>query len=98
VIGAKIFSPDGSLSMFSDLGCVRDSRQETFGFNAKSAEFGDMIKAGVIDLPKVIPGIAESRLYDRTDADHRTLDRKHLRKGNKWPPSEQRTAAGGGMY
>src|SRR5271169_6344213 len=32
---------------------VRDSKDENFGFNAESGEFGDMIKAGVIDPAKV---------------------------------------------
>ncbi len=32
---------------------VRDSKEENFGFNADSGEFGDMIKAGVIDPAKV---------------------------------------------
>ena len=32
---------------------VRDSKDENFGFNADTAEFGDMIKAGVIDPAKV---------------------------------------------
>src|SRR6202166_2654723 len=32
---------------------VRESKDENFGFNADSGEFGDMIKAGVIDPAKV---------------------------------------------
>jgi chaperonin GroEL len=32
---------------------VRDSKEENFGFNAESGEFGDMIQAGVIDPAKV---------------------------------------------
>ena len=32
---------------------VRDSKEENFGFNAETGEFGDMIKAGVIDPAKV---------------------------------------------
>jgi len=32
---------------------IRDSKEENFGFNAESGEFGDMIKAGVIDPAKV---------------------------------------------
>jgi chaperonin GroEL len=32
---------------------VRDSKDENFGFNADTGEFGDMIKAGVIDPAKV---------------------------------------------
>ena len=35
------------------VGRVRDSKEENFGFNAESGEFGDMIKAGVIDPAKV---------------------------------------------
>ena len=34
-------------------GRVRESKEENFGFNAESGEFGDMIKAGVIDPAKV---------------------------------------------
>jgi chaperonin GroEL len=32
---------------------VRDSKEENFGFNAETGEFGDMLKAGVIDPAKV---------------------------------------------
>jgi chaperonin GroEL len=35
------------------VGRVRDSNEENFGFNAETGEFGDMIKAGVIDPAKV---------------------------------------------
>src|ERR1700723_3809175 len=35
------------------LGKIRESKEENFGFNADSAEFGDMVKAGVIDPAKV---------------------------------------------
>jgi chaperonin GroEL len=35
------------------IGRVRDSKEENFGFNAETGEFGDMIKAGVIDPAKV---------------------------------------------
>ncbi|MGB8655960.1 MAG: chaperonin GroEL, partial [Candidatus Acidiferrales bacterium] len=35
------------------IGRVRDSKEENFGFNAETGEFGDMIRAGVIDPAKV---------------------------------------------
>src|ERR1700692_3720767 len=35
------------------VGRIRDSKDENFGFNAETGEFGDMIKAGVIDPTKV---------------------------------------------
>jgi chaperonin GroEL len=35
------------------VGRVRDSKDESFGFNAQTGEFGDMIKLGVIDPAKV---------------------------------------------
>jgi chaperonin GroEL len=35
------------------VGRVRDSKEENFGFNAETGEFGDMLKAGVIDPTKV---------------------------------------------
>jgi chaperonin GroEL len=35
------------------VGRVRDSRDEDFGFNAETGEFGDLVKAGVIDPAKV---------------------------------------------
>jgi chaperonin GroEL len=35
------------------VGRVRDSKDENFGYNAETGEFGDMIKAGVIDPTKV---------------------------------------------
>jgi chaperonin GroEL len=35
------------------VGRVRESKDEGFGFNAESGEFGDMIKAGIIDPAKV---------------------------------------------
>jgi chaperonin GroEL len=35
------------------VGRVRESKEENFGFNAESGEFGDLVKAGVIDPAKV---------------------------------------------
>jgi chaperonin GroEL len=35
------------------VGRVRDSKDENFGFDAETGEFGDMVKAGVIDPAKV---------------------------------------------
>jgi chaperonin GroEL len=35
------------------VGRIRDSKEDNFGFNAETGEFGDMIKAGVIDPAKV---------------------------------------------
>jgi chaperonin GroEL len=35
------------------VGRIRDSKDENFGFNAETGEFGDMVKAGVIDPAKV---------------------------------------------
>jgi len=35
------------------LGKIRESKEENYGFNADTAEFGDMVKAGVIDPAKV---------------------------------------------
>jgi chaperonin GroEL len=35
------------------VGRVRESKEENFGFNAETADFGDLIKAGVIDPAKV---------------------------------------------
>ena len=34
------------------VGRVRDSKDEHFGFNAQTGEFGDMIKLGVLDPAK----------------------------------------------
>jgi chaperonin GroEL len=35
------------------VGRVRESKDDNFGFNADTGEFGDMVKAGVIDPAKV---------------------------------------------
>jgi chaperonin GroEL len=35
------------------LGKIRESKEENFGFNADTADYGDMVKAGVIDPAKV---------------------------------------------
>ena len=35
------------------IGKVRESKDENFGFNAETGEYGDMVKAGVIDPAKV---------------------------------------------
>ena len=35
------------------LGKIRESKDDTFGFNADTGEYGDMVKAGVIDPAKV---------------------------------------------
>ena len=34
-------------------GCVREAKDENYGFNAETGEYGDMIKMGVIDPAKV---------------------------------------------
>ena len=53
---------------------VRDSKDDNFGFNAETGEFGDMIKAGVIDPAKVTRlALAECRVGRRVDADDRSL-------------------------
>jgi chaperonin GroEL len=36
------------------IGRVRESKEENFGFNAESGEYGDMVKMGVIDPAKVV--------------------------------------------
>ena len=35
------------------VGRIRESKDENFGFNAETEEFGDMVKMGVIDPAKV---------------------------------------------
>src|SRR6185437_10801410 len=35
------------------VGRIRDSKDDNFGFNADTGEFGDLVKAGVIDPAKV---------------------------------------------
>src|SRR5271165_4843383 len=35
------------------VGSVRESKEDNFGFNAETGEFGDLVKAGVIDPAKV---------------------------------------------
>src|SRR5271169_4511737 len=35
------------------IGKIRDSKDDNFGFNAESGEYGDMVKMGVIDPAKV---------------------------------------------
>ena len=35
------------------VGRVRESKEENFGFDAETGEFGDLVKAGVIDPAKV---------------------------------------------
>src|SRR5207247_4036848 len=35
------------------VGRVRDSNDQNFGFNAETGEYGDLVKAGVIDAPNV---------------------------------------------
>ena len=35
------------------VGRIRDSKEDNFGFNAETGEFGDLVKAGVIDPAKV---------------------------------------------
>ena len=35
------------------IGKIRESKDDNFGFNADSGEYGDMVKAGVIDPAKV---------------------------------------------
>ena len=35
------------------IGKIRESKEEKFGFNAETGEYGDMVKMGVIDPAKV---------------------------------------------
>jgi chaperonin GroEL len=35
------------------VGCIRQSKDDNFGFNAESGEYTDLVKAGVIDPAKV---------------------------------------------
>src|SRR6202035_5793107 len=35
------------------IGKIRESKDDNFGFNAETGEYGDMVKAGVIDPAKV---------------------------------------------
>ena len=35
------------------VGRIRESKDDNFGFNADTGEFGDLVKAGVIDPAKV---------------------------------------------
>jgi chaperonin GroEL len=35
------------------IGKIRDSKDENYGFNAETTEYGDMVKMGVIDPAKV---------------------------------------------
>ncbi len=35
------------------IGKIRDSKEENFGFNAETGDYGDMIKMGIIDPAKV---------------------------------------------
>ena len=35
------------------IGKIRESKDDNFGFNADTGEYGDMVKAGVIDPAKV---------------------------------------------
>ena len=35
------------------IGKIRDSQDDNFGFNADTAEYGDLVKQGVIDPAKV---------------------------------------------
>jgi len=53
---------DGPLSLIAEnaghegavvVGRVRESKDESFGLNAETGEFGDLVKAGVIDPAKV---------------------------------------------
>jgi chaperonin GroEL len=46
---AQNAGPEGALVV----GRVRESKDESFGFNAETGQFGDLVKAGVIDPAKV---------------------------------------------
>ncbi len=52
------------------VGRVRESKDETFGFNAETGEFGDMIKAGVIDPAKVTRPLCRTPNRRLIDAYH----------------------------
>ena len=56
-------------------GKIRESKDDNFGFNADTDEYGDMVKAGVIDPAKVTR--CRTRGVDRgPDAHHRSAHRR----------------------
>ncbi|MFL5217164.1 MAG: TCP-1/cpn60 chaperonin family protein, partial [Microvirga sp.] len=36
------------------VGRIRDNKSQTFGFNAQTEEYGDMLQAGIVDPAKVV--------------------------------------------
>ena len=74
---------------------VRDSKDDNFGFNAETGEFGDMIKAGVIDPAKVTRlALAERRFGRGADADDRSSDRGNQGRGRNGRCGRRAMAAG----
>ena len=77
------------------IGKIRDSKEENFGFNADTGEFGDMVKAGVIDPAKVTRLALRKRcVYRRPDAHHRSSSGRtegrrqegsSRRRRSRWP-------------
>ena len=37
------------------VGRIRESKDDNFGFNADTEEYGDLVKAGVIDPARAVP-------------------------------------------
>jgi chaperonin GroEL len=84
------------------LGRVRESKDENFGFNAETGEYGDLIKGGVIDPAKVTRlalqnAASVAALMLTTEAlvaDIREDDKKAASAGGHGGPG----GMGGGMY
>ena len=84
------------------VGKVRESQDPNFGFDAESGQFGDLVKAGVIDPTMVAPDRSAKRSLHRQPAayygspGHRAAGERK----KKWlPPAGLTEAAlGGGMY
>ena len=77
---------------------VKESKDVNFGFNADSEEFGDLIKAGVVDPTKVVRTALENAasvagLLLMTEA---TIVEKPEKE--KAPPMPPGGMGGGGMY
>jgi chaperonin GroEL len=88
------------------IGKVRESKDDNFGFNAETGEYGDMVKMGVIDPAKVTrlalqnaASIAGLMLTtEALVADIREDDKKAAGAGGHGGPGGMGGMGGGGMY
>ena len=76
------------------VGKITENKSQTYGFNAQTEEYVDMLQAGIVDPGQGRPGGAPGSGLGRWPADH---DRGHDRRGSEEGERAPAMPGGGGM-